>query len=151
MANVLDKTKVTTFRSGDGIYVPNADNTDQYMLYTDLATFIEETSAATWTTATVADGVTGVIPLGAVASYHGFDVLAIIGYSTNRATLSKSFVYDGSSAKDYSPQIKGTLDKSVINVNMSAVQAGQFYWKIKNESGELLTVKYRITNQYPAI
>ena len=115
----------------------------------DVEDYIQTIAATSYTTQAIANGINESIGLGAVASYEGFKIDAIIGCGTDRAIIEMKFAYDSTTAKNYQINIAGTLT-SGTNIRQATVVAGQFYWKINNQSGAACTVKYKITT-YDAI
>ena len=153
--NVLTGTDlITTLEDNDVVYVLRHSavdgNKDKRIAKQSIETQSKGWAAGEWTTITIATGAASAIGLGAVASFHGFKVDAIIGCGTDRYVCEMKFVYDSSTAKNYLINGQGTLTAN-INIRLAAESAGQFYWNIENDSGASMTVKYKITHQYPAI
>lgn len=130
---------------------PGVDAGNRSMNKTQLDLYIDDkiNGDGSFTTVTINNGDTETIQMGEVAAYEAFEVDAIIGNTTERAKIFKEFVYDGSTLKGYSPRKTGTLDAD-IDINLQAVAFGQAVWKIKNNSGNTITVKYRV-RRFPAI
>ena len=155
MSNILTGTQnITTLIDDDIIYVFRTTvataNQDKRITKQNLLTQIEGLITGEFTTETITTGNNVAIPLGAVATYEAMSVVAIIGYSTERYTVEMEFVYDGSTLKYYLKSGRGSLDGD-INIKQGSESAGQAYWDIDNNTAGTVTVKYKITQLYPAI
>ena len=142
-------SKITTLISGDIFYIPRtSDNSDKYIEKADFDTYIDDiiNGSGTWTTITIADGITETIQMGEVATYKCFEVNAKIVNSTAIAKVFKEFAYNNSVLESGSPRVTGTLEKdpAVLNINLQAVSFGQAVWQIENNTGNTLTVKYKV-------
>ena len=144
---------ITTLINDDIIYIARtSDSSDKSISKQNLDSYINTVINETFTTVTINDGITEIIQMGEVASYEGFEIEAMLGNSTARAKIFKEFVYDNSTLKGYSPRVTGTLEKdpAVLDINQQAISFGQAIWKIVNNTGNTITVKYRV-KKYPAI
>lgn len=142
--------RISTLIVGDLVYIGRtSDGTDKAIEKTDFNTYIQTVAASSLTTTVIGNGVASVIALGAVATYEGFEVDFIYGGGTDRAKIKMDFIYDSST--DYASMITitGTLT-SGVNIEDSLVAAGQFFWRVTNNSGASITIKHKIT-QFDAI
>lgn len=152
MSNInTGSNRITTFISGDIIYIGRTtDNSDRAIEKSDLDTYIAATALGSFSSVTIADGApVQTIGCGAYASYHGFKIDFILSSTTNRYVGHIILVYDNSAASATSPQISKRLPGG-LNIQQAAVTAGQFFWKITNNSGNSTTIKYKVT-QFDAI
>lgn len=148
----------TTLIANDIIYFARLSvalaQQDSKIEYTNLLAQIQSIAAGDWNPETILDTVTKSIELGNITGsgtkYHGFDVKAIIGRSTDRYIVIMRFVYDGEVFKHYFISGNGTLNAN-INIKGSSTNLDNGYWDIVNNSGSTITVKWKIIERYDAI
>lgn len=144
-------SRITTLIAGDLVYIPRtSDNSDRAIEKTDLDTYIFNQAKGSFASLTIADGApVQSVGCGAFASFEGFKIDFIISSGTNRYVGFMFLSYDNAAASAHSPRISKRL-VSGLNIQQASIAAGQFYWKITNNSGGSVTIKYKIT-QYDAI
>lgn len=154
-------TRTNTINAGDLIEIIRTANgtTDDANLAiekTDFDAYILSVVGTTsYTTLVIASGVTGTISLGVLATYEGFKVEFIIGQNDARFSGDIELVYDNLSPVVIPPN--GAGDDSLVdydnglNLEDAVISGGNFVWKLKNNTGSNITIKYRIAESKPAI
>lgn len=114
----------------------------------DLETFIQNlTTTSEFDTVTVLNGTTESIGLGASATYNSWDILFSTDDGTNTFTGNIKPIYNNSSADVACYTGVGDIPANypTFNMEQAVVAAGQYYWKITNNSGNDVKVTYRVT------
>ena len=97
-------------------------------------------------TVTIADGAIESVGLGAISSYNGWIINFTVNDGTYTFTGTINPVYSNSLAVVSSPNGTGQMpaDYPTFNIEQAIVTAGQYFWKITNNSGSEVKLTYKV-------